>query len=362
MSSKQHVDEGDHRGHPRLGGWRAIREDPTDAGSSGVSTVRRVPPNFFSIPLGVAGLAMVWRLAGQVYGVPVWIGDAVFVMAAAAWAILVVIYAGCAVVDPASVACHLRDPVLAPFLSLAALVGMLLAAGLEDTARTAGIVLFAASLAAATLFGGWAMGQLRVAGMNVERLHSGYFLPTVAGGLIAASGAALAGLPQLGWVCFGVGVLSWVMLSSVILGRLISRPRPPAPVVPTLAIEVAPPALAGTAYFALTGNHVDALAYAIAGYSLLMVLVQVTLLPIYLRTPFTPGFWSFTFPWTAVVAYALRWIAVERPVGSVSLGAAAVTAVTVLVGAVAARSLVALRRGEFLPGPTPAATAGPQGG
>ena len=327
-----------------------------------MSAARRVPPNFFSIPFGVAGLAVVWRLAGQFYGVPVWIGDVLFVMAAAAWALLMVIYAGSAVVDPASVTRHLRDPVLVPFLSLAALVGMLLAVGLEDMARTAGIVLFAASLAAATLFGGWTMGQLRVAGMNEERLHSGYFLPTVAGGLIAASGAALAGLPQLGWVCFGVGVLSWVMLSSVILGRLISRSRPPAPLVPTLAIEVAPPALAGSAYFTLTGNHVDAVTYGIAGYSLLMLLVQVTLLPIYRRIPFTPGFWAFTFPWTAVVAYALRWIALERPRGSVSLGAAAVAAVTVLVAAVALRSLVALGRGEFLPGPTPAATAQPRGG
>ena len=337
------------------------RADDTRPGA--VSAAGRVPPSFFSIPFGVAGLAAVWRQAGQYYGVPVWIGQALFVIAAAAWALLIVVYAGRTVVDPASVTRHLRDPVLVPFFSLPALVGMLLAVGLEDTARTAGMVLFAASLAAATLFGGWTMGQLRVAGMNVDRVHSGYFLPTVAAGLLAATGAALADQRQLGWVCFGVGVLSWVMLSSVILGRLISRPRPPAPLVPTLAIEVAPPALAGSAYFALTGNHVDALTYAIAGYSLLMVLVQVTLLPIYRRTPFTPGFWSFTFPWTAVVAYALHWIAVERPGASVvSLGAAAVAAVTVLVAAVAARSLVALLHGEFLPGPTPAATPGPRGG
>lgn len=346
-------------GHPAS---RRNRAASIKGRASAVSAFRRVPPNFFSIPFGVAGLAVVWRLAGQFYGVPAWIGEMLFLMAAAGWAVLMVIYAGRTVVDPASVTRYLRDPAMVPFFSLTALVGMLLAVGLESTARTAGVVLFTASLAAATLFGGWTMGQLRVANINLERLHAGYFLPTVAGGLIAASGAALARLPQVGWVCFGVGVLSWVMLSSVILSRLISRPRPPAPLVPTLAIEVAPPALAGSAYFALTGNHVDALAYAIAGYSLLMVLVQITLLPVYMRTPFTAGFWSFTFPWTAVVAYALRWIAVDRPAGGAVLGAAAVAAVTVLVVAVAARSLAALRHGEFLPGPTPAATAGPRGG
>jgi tellurite resistance protein len=324
-----------------------------------MNALRRVPPNFFSISFGIAGLAVAWSLAGQIYRLPGWIGLALFAVAAAGWLALVMIYAGLALVDAASVARHLRDPALAPFFSLAAVVGMLLAIGLEARAHAAGVGLFGVCLAAATLFGGWTMGQLRSGVLDVQWLHSGYFLPTAAGGLIAAIVAAQAGLPQLGWICFGVGVLSWVVLGSVVLSRLLFRTRLPVPLIPTLAIEVAPPSLAGSAYFLLTGNRVDAVAYAIAGYTLLMVLVQVTLLPLYWRTPFTLGFWSFTFPWTAVVVYALHWIAVERPAAGAGLGAAALAAVTALVCAVAVRSIMALRAGQFLPAPPRAAAPGP---
>lgn len=69
-----------------------------------------------------------------------------------------------------------------------------------------------------------------------------------------------------------------------------------------LAIEVAPPAVAGDAYFGLTGGRIDTLAYLLAGYTVLMVLVQLRLLPLYLRLPFTPVFWSFTFSYAAVAA------------------------------------------------------------
>lgn len=327
-----------------------------------MNALRRIPPNFFSISFGIAGLAVAWSMAAQLYRLPGWIGLALFAMAAAGWLVLVVIYAGLALVDVTSVARHLRDPALTPFFSLAPLVGMLLAMGLEARAHAAGVGLFAVCLAAAALFGGWTMGQLRAGIIDVQRLHAGYLLPTVAGGLIAAIVAALAGLLQLGWICFGVGVLSWMVLGSVILNRLLFRSRLPVPLIPTLAIEVAPPSLAGSAYFLLTGNRIDAVAYAIGGYSLLMVLVQVTLLPLYLRTPFTLGFWSFTFPWTAVVVYALHWIAVERPAAGPGLGGAALAAVTALVAAVAVRSAVALRQGQFLPAPPQAAAPGPGGG
>jgi hypothetical protein len=41
-----------------------------------VNTLRRVPPNFFTISFGIAGLADVWSLAAHLYGIPAWIGDA----------------------------------------------------------------------------------------------------------------------------------------------------------------------------------------------------------------------------------------------------------------------------------------------
>ena len=56
----------------------------------------------------------------------------------------------------------------------------------------------------------------------------------------------------------------------------------------TPAIELAPPAVGGAAYLQLHGAVADPIAYVLAGYTGLMVLVQLRLIPLYARTPFSP--------------------------------------------------------------------------
>jgi hypothetical protein len=60
-------------------------------------------------------------------------------------------------------------------------------------------------------------------------------LPTVAGGLIASAGAADVGQRRLAEVMLGLGMICWLVLGSIILARLLFRPLPPGPLLPTLA-------------------------------------------------------------------------------------------------------------------------------
>jgi tellurite resistance protein len=59
-------------------------------------------------------------------------------------------------------------------------------------------------------------------------------------------------------------VLVLVPALVVLLARPIIRPPLPATLSPTLAIQVAPSALAGNAYLALTGGRFDAVTWALA--------------------------------------------------------------------------------------------------
>ncbi len=79
----------------------------------------------------------------------------------------------------------------------------------------------------------------------------------MAGGLIASDGAALVGQQRLAEVLLGFGVISWIVVGSLILGRLFFRPLLPPPLQPTMAIEVAPAAVASLAWFAIHGPHID---------------------------------------------------------------------------------------------------------
>ena len=192
---------------------------------------------------------------------------------------------------------------------------MLLSLGLQPHAPGLARVSFETFLALTVLFGGWITGQWLTGQLKPGQLHPGYFLPTVAGGLVGAQGAAAFGLSGLGWMSFGIGIVCWFVLGSVVVNRLMLSELPPPGLLPTLAIEVAPPAVAGGAYFELHGTRPDLLAYGLAGYTILMVIVQLRLVPIYLGQHFVPGVWSFTFSWCAVAALALRWLNIEHPSG-----------------------------------------------
>ncbi|GAA3606442.1 hypothetical protein GCM10022236_05350 [Microlunatus ginsengisoli] len=190
-------------------------------------------------------------------------------------------------------------------------------------------------------------------------MYPGYFLPTVAGGLLASYCASVAGQPVLASVMFGLGLICWFILGSIMLARLFARPSLPTPLLPTLAIEVAPAAIAGLAWFRLRGEQIDTVAAILGGYGLLMVLAQVRLFPTYVRLPFMPSTWSFTFSWAAVATAGIAWLEALRPPAYPVWQYALLAAITLLIGSIATRTIVALATGRLWPGPAPApVTAG----
>jgi tellurite resistance protein len=311
----------------------------------------RLPVSFFAIPFGIAGLAGVWRVMTVSYGTPAAIADGVYVIAAAVWLLLAAGVARRLARAPRLVVGELRDPVISPFGSLPAITGMLLAIGLTPYARTAAEIVFVACFVAMALFGGWVIAAWIGSELDHSRFHPGYVLPTVAGGFVGGQAAAGFGWRGLGWMSFGVGLISWLMIGSMTINRLTFVRRLPADLLPILAIELAPPAVGGNAYFALHGSVPDPVLYAFAGYAVLMGLVQMSLLPRYLKVSFTPAFWAFTFTWTSVAAFGIRWVASQHPAGETVYAAVAAGAASALVAAIAARSLVAIAQGWFLPAP-----------
>jgi tellurite resistance protein len=311
------------------------------------------PPNFFAIPFGLAGLAVVWRSMEDYHGAPSAIADVLFLLAALVWLVLLIGMAQRAARGWKAFVALISDPVFSPFCSLPPIVGMLLAIGLEPHAAGVAKPLYLVFSIMTVLFGGWVTGQWIIDDMDESKINPGYFLPTVAGGLIAANGAAIFGYRGWGWMCFGIGMICWFVLGSVVLNRLFLAARLPAPLLPTMAIEVAPPAVAGNAYFALHGLAPTTFAYALAGYGVLMVLVQLRLLSLYRQLSFIPGFWAFTFSWCAVATFGLRWLHLKDPSGEATWSWLVTAAATVMVGVIAVRSLDLLRRGAFFP-PAPA--------
>lgn len=241
---------------------------------------------------------------------------------------------------------------LGPFTALAVIVPMLLGVALAPHARTAGEVVYAVGLVLTVLLGSWLTGWWIRADTQLAQWHPGYFLPTVAGGLIAAGGSAALGWRTLSHVMFGYGLVCWLVLGSIILVRLFTQPMLPPPLLPTIAIEIAPPVVAGNAWFAINGSRLGLGAELLAGYAVLMALVQIATVGTYRRAPFGPGFWAFAFSsasYAAAFTFGIHWLDVEHVHGQKGLTYLLLGIATLAMAALAARTLVGLRRRTFLP-------------
>jgi tellurite resistance protein len=282
---------------------------------------------------------------------PSMVPDGIYALAAIVWLILVLGYLA---QGWRQIVADLRDPVEGPFVPVAAITGTILGATLAASTSPAsalwlaGRVLVVGFFAVTISIGGWLIGQWLSGGLKKDCLHPGYLLPTVAGGLVGATAAADVRLRALAEASFGIGIGCWLLLGSAVWARLLLRPPLAPPLLPTLAIELAPPAVAGIAWFALNGGEIDFTARALGGLYAIMLLAQVRFLPLYTRLRFTPGFWAFAFAYAAAATYALTWITLAMPRGATAYTVAILTLITVFIAALGSRTAVAAIRGQLL--------------
>jgi tellurite resistance protein len=303
--------------------------------------------NLFAVAFGMTGLAQAWSTATRLANGPDWPGNALWIVAALVWLIILIAYL-------ANVAAQRRwrselsDPTFGPFTSLIVIVPMLLGVPLAEQARGAGEAVFVAGATLMVLVGAWIIGGWVALDGEVRRWHPGYYLPAAAGGLLAAGGSATLGLTTLSHVLFGLGVGSFLLLGSIVSQRLFVVPALPPALLPTIAIELAPPVVAGNSWFAINGGRVDVTASVLAGFSVLMLLVQLRLIPLYRRAPFGPGYWAFSFPFAASVTLGIHWLAAEHVRGGAALGYVLVGLLTAGFALLVARTVIGLVNGTFL--------------
>jgi tellurite resistance protein len=303
--------------------------------------------NLFAVAFGLAGLAQAWSTVTLVVGASSLAGDVLWILAAVAWLIISAAYL-------ANVAVRhrwkteLSDPTFGPFIPLIVIVPMLLGARLAEQAKGAGETVFVACAILMVLVGAWITGDWILGDGGIRRWHPGYFLPTAAGGLLAGGASATLGLATLSHVLFGLGVTSFVVLAPIISHRLYDVPSLPPALLPTIAIDLAPPVVAGNAWFAINGGKVDTPTAFFGALSVLSLLVQFRLIPLYRRAVFGPGFWAFSFPLAAAVTYGVNWLATEHVHGATAIDYAFVSILSAGFALLAVRTAISLVHGTFL--------------
>jgi tellurite resistance protein len=316
-----------------------------------------VPLSFFGIAVGLLAFANTWHAGVRLWHLPEEIAQVFTIAGLATWAGLLALYARKWFTHHADAIAELQHPLQSSFAALAPVASMLAAVALIPFSRDVATAVFVVALAAQLALGLALNGRLWTGGRPPELVTPAIYLPSVAQSFVAAAASAALGWHQLGLLFFGVGLLAWLALESLILQRAATgTPLPPA-LRPLLGIQLAPAVVGGGSWLGLTTGVPDMFAWLLLGYGLYQALLLLRLLPWIREQAFVPGYWAFSFGTAALPTLAMRMI--ERgATGLVAdLAPALFVAANVVFALLIAGTLRLLARGTLLPliAPTPVA-------
>jgi tellurite resistance protein len=313
-----------------------------------------VPLSFFGIPVGLLAFGSTWRVGVRLWHLPPDVAQALSLAGVAVWALLLLLYARKWFTHRADAVAELQHPVQSSFAALLPVAGMLAAVTIIPFSREAALGLFAVVLVAQLAVGLWLNGRLWTGGRPPELVTPAVYLPGVAQSFVAATGAAAFGWNQLGMLFFGVGLLAWLALESVILQRAAVGTPLPAALRPLLGIQLAPAVVGGGSYLSLTAGAPDLFAWMLLGYGLYQALLLLRLLPWIREQGFVPGWWAFSFGTAALPALAMRMVERGATGPAAFLAPVLFVAANLVFGWLIVRTLALLARGTLLPATLPA--------
>lgn len=263
--------------------------------------LEHLPVTYFAVVMGLGGLALAWMRAAAVLGAPSAVGVALFWVAAAVYAAVLGGYLLKLVRHPAAVRAEIAHPVRIAFVPTASIGLLLLAAAGRDVVPGVAVGLWWVGTAAQLVL------TLAVVNAWIERpvfamvhVSPAWFIPVVGNLVVPLAGASVAPV-EISWFFWSGGLVFWLALLPVVLTRLFVHDVPvPAKLLPTLAILVAPPAVAFVGLLRLApgapGIGGRVLYYAAVLFALVL-LVQV---PRLRRVPFFLSWWAYSFPLAAL--------------------------------------------------------------
>lgn len=308
------------------------------------------PASFFAMTLGLAETGNAWRLASPVWGLPPLVGELLQGCAVLSFAWWLALYVNKWMRHREAAVAEARDPVQSAFLALIPESVILVALAAHPYDDGAARLLFWTGSAANLVYGAWRLSRLWTQDHQPAQLAPPLFLTFTASVLVNALVAGLIGYVTVGWMLFGIGVVSWVVMDSVIAqqlatGGLAARTRN------FMDIYMAPSVVALAAYQVLGGVDTSpALSLALTGYALFLALALAMAWRWLREQAFAAGYWAYTFG-VATLAQGLLLLMVERTHDPVLNGVAIVVfgVSLLLTASVAVGSVRLFVRGAYYP-------------
>ncbi|WP_020394350.1 SLAC1 anion channel family protein [Thiolinea disciformis] len=256
------------------------------------------PVAFFSVVIGIAGVTLAWEKAAVLMGQPVWIDQAllfvaplIFIVVSAFYLVKWLRHAAAARLELH----HSQHLAFLPCISVGLLlISLSLLASLPVLAKWIWMIGTSLHLLLSlVVLNAWMQKHLQP-----QQLSATWFIPALGHLLVPFAGVPL-GFVYISWFYFSVGLLFWVILSSIVYYRILFHTPPAARLITSLLMLIAPPAIGFMAYLQLTQSF-DAFALCLYYASLFLTLLLFTQLHLLARLRFCLSWWAYSFPLAAI--------------------------------------------------------------
>jgi tellurite resistance protein len=256
------------------------------------SRLTHFPVSFFSMIMGLSGLAIAWKVTGSEISSIIPMILALFsslVMFVVTLVYLVKIFR-----HPDAVIHELKHPIRLNFFPAFSISLLLLSVVWGDHVQLS--------------FSLWAVGTVFQFGLTLYVMSSwihhthytlshanpSWFIPVVGNIIVPISGVHL-GYTELSWFFFSIGIVFWLVLLTIILYRMFFHDPLPARLLPMLFILLAPPSIGFISYSGLVEglDNFGRVIYYIALFISMLLLCNVMR---FIRLPFFISSWAFSFP------------------------------------------------------------------
>jgi tellurite resistance protein len=179
---------------------------------------------------------------------------------------------------------------------------------------------------------------------EIVHLNPAWVLPVVGNLLVPIAGVAHA-QGAVSWFFFSVGLTFWPVLLTIIVYRVIFHGSLPERLMPTLFILIAPPAVGFLSYLRLT-DRLDAFAQVLYHGALFFTLVLLVQGRWFLRPKFSLSWWAYSFPLAAITIATLAMFHATGDGLFLRLSGLLLGITTVVAAGLFGRTLVAVFRRE----------------
>lgn len=269
------------------------------------SRLQHFPITLLPSVMGLLGLAIVWMKFQHLFHLDVPVGQVIMYATTVYFALVIVMQGVRFARYPDDVARDFRHPIRVNFFPALSICFLLLSISWLE----------AGHVATARIF--WYIGAPLHLGFLLVILHGwfhkdydlktfnpAWFIPVVGPLLVPVAGVQFAH-PEVSWFFFSIGIIYWIVLLAVLVGRVFFHSPLPAKLLPTLFILIAPPAVGFIAYNKLTAAPLDSFGRILFYFGVFNVLMLVTMLGKLRRVPFFLSWWGYTFPLDAFTLSAV---------------------------------------------------------